>query len=48
MYKRQGLGSCQSLYGVDFAPAIIEDIERKVSIRRHYGDQIGNTRLATL
>ncbi len=48
VFSPGGLGSCQSLYGVDFAPAIIEDIERKVSIRRHYGDQIGNTRLATL
>lgn len=43
-----GLGSCQSLYGVDFAPAIIEDLERKVSVRKHYKGQIGNANLATI
>ncbi|QCP08192.1 hypothetical protein FDF08_09520 [Micrococcus luteus] len=48
VFSPGGLGSCQSLYGVDFAPAIIEDLERKVSVRKHYKGQIGNANLATI
>lgn len=48
VFSPGGLGSCRSLYGVDFAPAIIEDLERKVSVRKHYKGQIGNANLATI
>ena len=48
VFSPGGLGSCQELYGVDFAPAIIEDLERKVSLRAHYGDQLTNKARATL
>ncbi|MCR8676115.1 glutathione synthetase [Micrococcus sp. HG099] len=48
VFSPGGLGSCQSLYGVDFAPAIIEDLERKVSVRRHYKGQMVNANLATI
>ena len=43
-----GLGSCEALYGVDFAPAVITDLERKMLIRHHYGTELDNVRLATL
>ncbi len=43
-----GLGSCQALYDVDFAPAVIADLERKRSIAQHYGADLDNLRLATL
>ena len=48
VFSPGGLGSCQSLYDVDFAPAIIEDLERKVMLREHYGSQIPNKARATL
>lgn len=48
VFSPGGLGSCQALYEVDFAPVIIADLERKVAMRRHYGTQISNTTLATL
>ena len=48
VFSPGGLGSCQQLYGVDFAPAIIADLERKVGIRGHYVNHMGNARLATL
>ena len=43
-----GLGSCQALYDVDFAPAVIADLERKRRIAQHYGAELDNLRLATL
>ena len=43
-----GLGSCQALYDVDFAPAVIADLERKRRIALHYGSELDNLRLATL
>ncbi|MGJ3508352.1 glutathione synthetase [Enemella sp. A6] len=43
-----GLGSCEALYGVNFAPAVIEDLERKMTVRAHYGDALSNIRMATL
>lgn len=46
VFSPGGLGSCQELYGVDFAPAIIEELERKVGTRVHYSE-IDNRRLAT-
>ncbi len=48
VFSPGGLGSCQSLYGVDFAPAIIADLERKVSVRKHYKGQMVNANLATI
>ena len=48
VFSPGGLGSCQSLYGVDFAPAIIEDLERTVAVRRHYKGRLLNANLATL
>lgn len=48
VFSPGGLGSCQSLYGVDFAPAIIQDLERKVATKDHYLGRIDNTRLAAL
>ena len=46
VFSPGGLGSSESLYDVNFAPAIIEELERKVSIRRHY-PEIDNRSLAT-
>lgn len=48
VFSPGGLGSCQALYDVDFAPAIIRDLERKVAMRSHYGTQISNMTIATL
>lgn len=48
VFSPGGLGSCQKLYKVDFAPAIIEDLARKVEIRRHYGTDLDNVTLATI
>ncbi|WP_201464740.1 glutathione synthetase [Janibacter melonis] len=47
VFSPGGFGSCEQLYGIDFVPRVIEDLERKVSVRRHYSD-IPNVRLATL
>jgi glutathione synthase len=33
---------------VDFTPAVIEDLERKVRLREHYGADLSNIRLATI
>jgi glutathione synthase len=46
VFSPGGLGSAQSLYDVNFAPAIIGELERKVEIRRHY-PEIDNRSLAT-
>ena len=46
VFSPGGLGSAQELQGVDFAPRIIEELERKVWMRRHY-PEIDNRRLAT-
>ena len=48
VFSPGGLGSCQALYGIDFAPAVIGALEDKVRMRRHYGHMISNVRLATL
>lgn len=49
VFSPGGLGSCQALYGPNFAEAVIADLERKVDLRRHYrGDDLDNVRLATL
>lgn len=46
VFSPGGLGSARELYEVDFAPAIIGELERKVRIRHHYSE-IDNRTLAT-
>jgi glutathione synthase len=48
VFSPGGLGSCEALYGVDFTPAVIEDLERKAGIREHYGSRLPNIQLATM
>jgi len=48
VFSPGGLGSSAGLYGVDFTAAIIEDLERKVSLREHYGSVLTNRQLATM
>ena len=48
VFSPGGLGSCQDLYGANFAEAVIEDLERKVELRRIYGPILSNHRLATI
>ena len=48
VFSPGGLGSCQQLYGVDFAPAVIDDLERKLGIRDQYSGALRNVDLATL
>ncbi|WP_110240513.1 glutathione synthetase [Nocardioides gilvus] len=46
VFSPGGLGSASELNGVDYAPRIIEELERKVWMRRHY-PEIDNRSLAT-
>jgi glutathione synthase len=49
VFSPGGLGSCQALYGPNFAEAVIADLQRKVDLRQHYrGNALDNVRLATL
>ena len=48
VFSPGGLGSCQKLYGVDFADAVVAALERKVEMRSHSGPHLDNVRLATL
>lgn len=48
VFSPGGLGSCQHLYGTNFAEAVIRDLERKVGLYDHYGAGLDNRRLATL
>ena len=48
VFSPGGLGSCQSLYHVNFAEIVIEALERKVAVRPQHSPNIDNTRLATL
>ena len=48
VFSPGGLGSCLQLYDVDFAPAVIEDLERKVEVGRQYGGGLRNVDLAAL
>jgi glutathione synthase len=43
-----GLGSAQQATGVDFARVVIEDLERKVRSKAHYGGAMSNVQVATL
>ena len=48
VFSPGGLGSCQRLYGANFAEAVIHDLERKVGLYDQYGPELDNPRLATL
>ena len=48
VFSPGGLGSCQQLYGVNFAEAVIQDVERKLELRAAHGPSLSNRRLATL
>ena len=48
VFSPGGLGSCEGLYKASFADAVIDALEHKVELRRHYGRSLGNARLATL
>ncbi|MEV4689047.1 glutathione synthetase [Microbacterium sp. LWH3-1.2] len=47
VFSPGGLGSCAALYDVDFASAVIDDLERKTAMREHYGSEFSNVQLAT-
>jgi len=47
VFSPGGLGSSQNLYDVDFTEPVIEALERKVELRRHYVG-LDNAHLATL
>jgi glutathione synthase len=48
VFSPGGLGSCQTLYGVNFADAVVTALERKVELRPHCAPHLDNARLATL
>jgi glutathione synthase len=48
VFSPGGLGSCERLYGVDFAATVIDALAHKVDLRRHYPGPLDNSRLATL
>ena len=48
VFSPGGLGSCEGLYKARFTDAVIEALEHKLDLRRHYGATVNNTRLATL
>lgn len=48
VFSPGGLGSCETLYDIEFAPAVIRSLERKVEMRRHYGAEVSNRTLACL
>ena len=48
VFSPGGLWHASQYEGVDFNVAVIEDLERKMFYREHYGDTISNKFLATL
>jgi glutathione synthase len=48
VFSPGGLGTCEKLYGVNFADAVVAALERKVELRPHCGPHLDNARLATL
>jgi glutathione synthase len=48
VFSPGGLGSAQRHTGIDFAPVVIRDIERKVKYKQFYGANVANVRLATI
>lgn len=48
VFSPGGLGIAEASTGVEFATVIIEDLERKVRLREHYGSSLDNVSLASL
>ena len=48
VFSPGGLGSCAALYDENFSVAIIEDLERKMAIGKHYPNKLTNLDLAAL
>jgi glutathione synthase len=48
VFSPGGLGSCDGLYKVRFTEAVIDALEHKVELNRHYPGQLDNRTLATL
>jgi glutathione synthase len=48
VFTAGGLGSVQQHTGINFAPIVIQDLERKMRYRRYYGSSLSNCELATL
>lgn len=48
VFSPGGLGSCESLYKAKFTDTVIDALEHKIKLRRHYATRLDNTRLATL
>jgi glutathione synthase len=48
VFSPGGLGSSSQFAGVDFAAAVIEDLQRKAEHRQFYGARMTNVELATL
>jgi glutathione synthase len=47
VFSPGGLGSCEGLYKAKFTDVVIDALEHKVGVRRHYGGTVDNTSLAT-
>ena len=43
-----GLGSCETLYKANVVDPVVDALERKVDLWRHYGASLDNAHLATL
>ena len=48
VFSPGGLGSAEKLYEVNFADVVIDALEHKADLRRHYPEHLDNARLATL
>lgn len=48
VFSPGGIGGIKALTGVDFAPDVIEAVERKVEAKKRYTQHFSNTTLATL
>jgi glutathione synthase len=48
VFSPGGLGIAEELNDRAFTECVIEDLERKVAIRRHYGHTVSNVQMATL
>jgi glutathione synthase len=48
VFSPGGLHTCNKLYDTDFETTIVEALEHKVDLRRHYPTALTNTTLATL
>jgi len=48
VFSPGGLGSCRALYDTDFEETVIDALEAKVELRRHYPSGLDNATAATL